>query len=146
MQNFASVCRRGIIQVGVTETAVMQQSTFRIMMRPDNIGVICADDTSEATLTHWYTYSMADMSTYTVPVKRLYDMRNLDTLSMQAVRTAIKIRRHPKADLIYSAVLTSNATVTALVNVALSVQAGGHFQLFTEESKAVTWLHQKVPD
>lgn len=124
----------------------MQESTFRITMRPDNIGVIIADDTSDATLRHWYDYSMADMSTYTRPVKRLYDMRNLDTLSLQAVRTAIKIRKHPQADLIYSAILTSNTTVSALVNVALSAQAGGHFQLFTEEERAIAWLHQKVPD
>ena len=83
----------------------MQESTFRIIMRPDNIGVIIVDDTSEATLRHWHDYSIADM-----------------------------------------AILTSNNTVSALVNVALSVQAGGHFQLFTEESQAITWLHQKVPD
>ncbi|MBP7590634.1 MAG: hypothetical protein KBA85_03450 [Chloroflexi bacterium] len=124
----------------------MQESTFRIIIRPDNIGVIIVDDTSEATLRHWYDYSIADMNTYKQPVKRLYDMRNLDTMSLQAVRMAIKVRKHPNADLIYSAILTSNNTVSALVNVALSVQAGGHFQLFTEENLAIAWLHQKVPD
>ena len=49
----------------------MQESTFRIIMRPDNNGAIIVDDTSEATLRHWHDYSIADMDTYTQPVKRL---------------------------------------------------------------------------
>jgi hypothetical protein len=121
-------------------------STFNFTMRPDNIGVITVEDTSAETLAHWYNYSMQDMDTYTQPVRRLYDMRNLPKISIEAVRTAIRIRKHPNAHLIYSAVLTSNATVLALVKAALSVQAGGNFGLFENEEEAITWLHKMVPE
>ena len=124
----------------------MPESTFRIENRPDNILVIHVDDTSDATVQHWYEYSMADMLMYTGPTKLLYDMRSLNTLSMDAVRKAIKLRKHPNAYLAYTAVLTTSQTVAALVNVALSVQADGQFVTFTDEDQAIKWLHTKVPD
>ena len=124
----------------------MSESTFRIENRPDNILVIIAEDTSEATVQHWYEYSMADMLMYTGPTKLLYDMRGLNTLSMDAVRKAIKLRRHPNIHLAYTAVLTHSNTVKALVNVALSVQAGGRFVTFTDKDQAIAWLHAQVPE
>ena len=124
----------------------MSKSTFRIENRPDNILVIIVEDTSEATVQHWYEYSMADMLMYPGPTKILYDMRNLNTLSMNAVRKAIKLRKHPNVHLAYVAILTNSNTVKALVNVALSVQAGGKFVTFTDEEQAIKWLHVKVPD
>lgn len=124
----------------------MPESTFRIENRPDNILVIIVDDTSDETVQHWYEYSMADMLMYSGPTKLLYDMRNLSTLSMNAVRKAIKLRKHPNAHLAYTAVLTNSNTVTALVNVALSVQADGQFVIFTDEDQAIQWLHTKVPE
>ena len=124
----------------------MSESTFRIENRPDNILVIIVKDTSEATVQHWYEYSMADMLMYPGPTKILYDMRGLNTMSMNAVRKAIKLRKHPNANLAYTAVLTNSNTVAALVNVALSVQSGGQFASFIDEERAITWLHTKVPD
>ncbi len=124
----------------------MAKSTFRIEHRPDNILVIKVEDTTEETVQHWYEYSMADMLMYTGPTRIVYDMRRLNTLSMNAVRKAINLRKHPNAHLAYVAVLTQNATVKALVNVALSVQADGQFAVFTEENQAIAWLYAKVPD
>ena len=124
----------------------MSESTFPIENRPDNILVMLVDDTADETVQHWYEYSMADMLMYTGPTKLLYDMRNLSTLSMNAVRKAIKLRKHPNAKLAYTAVLTNSSTVTALVNVALSVQADGQFVIFTDEEQAIHWLHTKVPE
>jgi hypothetical protein len=124
----------------------MSKSTFRIENRPDNIMVIKVDDTSDETVQHWYEYSMADMLMYTGPTKIMYDMRNLNTISMNAIRKAIKLRRHPNAYLAYTAVLTNSNTVKALVNVALSINAAGRFVTFTDEETAVEWLHAQVPD
>jgi hypothetical protein len=124
----------------------MSKSTFRIENRPDNIMVIKVDDTSDETVQHWYEYSMADMLMYTGPTKIMYDMRNLNTISMNAIRKAIKLRRHPNAYLAYTAVLTNSNTVKALVNVALSINAAGRFATFTDEETAVKWLHAQVPD
>lgn len=124
----------------------MAESTFRIENRPDNIIVVIVEDSSDETVQHWYEYSMADMLMYAGPTKILYDMRALNTISMNAVRKAIKLRRHPNAYLAYTAVLTTSNTVKALVNVALSVNAAGRFVTFTDEETAVKWLHSQVPD
>ncbi len=124
----------------------MSKSTFRIENRPDNILVVIAEDCSDETVQHWYEYSMADMFMYKGPTKILYDIRLLNTISMNAVRKAIKLRRHPNAEMAYVAVLTTSNTVKALVNVALSVNAGGRFTTFTDEETAVQWLHTQVPD
>ena len=124
----------------------MTESTFRIENRPDNILVVIVEDCSDETVQHWYEYSMADMLMYAGPTKIIYDMRQLNTISMNAVRKAIKLRKHPNIDLAYVAVLTTSNTVKALVNVALSVNAGGRFTTFTDENQAVAWLHNQVPD
>ena len=122
----------------------MGQSTLTRYPLPGNILVVHVTDTSPETVEDWYLSSLVEMDTYTGPVKRLYDMRDLNTVSIEAVRTAVKVRRHPKAHLVYTAVLTNNSTVAALVRAALAVQGGGNFKLFTNESEAIAWLHAKV--
>ncbi len=123
----------------------MAKSTLKRYEIEDDILVVYAGDTSNETLVDWYNSSIEEMDAYTEPVKRLYDMRDLQTLTIQTVRTAIKIRRHPKADYVYTAVLTSNTTVAALVKASLSIQAGGKIQLFTDYDTAVAWLNEKLP-
>ena len=124
----------------------MGQSTLTRYAMPGNILVVHVADTSPETVEDWYLSSLAEMETYTGPVKRLYDMRDLRTVSIEAVRTAVKVRRHPKAHLVFTAVLTSNSTVAALVRAALAVQGDGNFKLFTSEPEAVNWLLAKVPE
>ncbi len=131
-------------QTGSTQR--MTKSTFRIENRQDNILVVIVEDCSDETVQHWYEYSMADMLMYTGPTKIIYDMRALNTISMNAVRKAIKLRRHPNVHLAYVAVLITSNTVKALVNVALSVNAGGRFATFVDEDQAAQWLHHQVPD
>lgn len=123
----------------------MAKSTLTRYQLPDNILVVHVEDTSPETVKDWYDSSVVEMNGYTKPIKILYDMRDLRTISIEAVRTAVKIRRHPKAHFVYTAVLTSNSTVMALVRTALSVQGGGNIKLFTDREEAVAWLHQKVP-
>lgn len=122
------------------------QSTLTIRERPDKIIVISAADTSPETLRHWEQYATKVMDGISTPQKRLFDLRNLRNISVDAVRTAVRLRHHPNANLMYTAILTSNSTVLALVRAALSVSAGGNFKLFVAEADAVTWLNEKVPD
>lgn len=121
----------------------MSKSALKRYSIENDIIVVYAGDTSSETLVDWYESSILEMNDYTKPVKRLYDMRELPTLTIQTVRTAIKIRRHPKADFARTAVLTSNTTVSALVKASLSINAGGNIQLFTDFDEAVYWLNKK---
>lgn len=122
----------------------MSKSTLKRYPIKNDIIVVYASDTSDDTLAEWYESSIVEMDAYTAPVKRLYDMRDLPTLTIQTVRTAIKIRRHPNADFARTAVLTSNTTVSALVKASLSINAGGNIQLFTDYDEAIRWLNKKV--
>ncbi len=124
----------------------MSESTFRIENRPDNIIVIIVEDASKETVQHWYEYSMADMLMYTGPTKVLYDMRQLNSLSMDVVKKAIRLRKHPNSYLAYVAVLTNSDKVNMFVDIALSVQSGGTFATFTDKEEAIAWLHEKVPE
>lgn len=128
-----------------TPTEKMSQSTLRRYELPNDILVVHVTDTSPTTIQDWYYSSVEEMNEYTKPVKRLYDMRELTSVSIEAVRTAVKIRRHPKAHFVYTAVLTNNSTVLALVRASLSVQGDGNIKLFTREKEAIEWLHEKVP-
>ena len=123
----------------------MNQSTLIRYELPNDILVVHVQDTSSATIQDWYYSSVEEMNDYTEPVKRMYDMRDLSSISIEAVRTAVKIRRHPNAHFVYTAVLTNNSSVLALVRASLSVQGEGNIKLFTHENEAIAWLHEKVP-
>jgi hypothetical protein len=123
----------------------MGKSTLRRYELPGNILVVYVADTSPETVDEWYTSSIAEMDAYTGPVKRMYDMRDLKSISIEAVRTAVKVRRHRNASLVYTAVLTSNSTVASLVKASLSVNAGGNIKLFTDQATAVAWLNASLP-
>jgi hypothetical protein len=123
----------------------MAKSTLSRYELPGNILVVHVSDTSPETVQDWYASSVVEMNGYSEPVKRLYDMRDLNSLSIEAVRTAVKLRRHPNAKFAYTAVLTNNNTVLALVRASLSVQGDGNIKLFTDEAQAIAWLHEKVP-
>ena len=122
----------------------MTKSTFRIENRPDNILVVIVEDCSDETVQHWYEYSMADMLMYTGPTRIIYDMRALNTISMNAVRKAIKLRPPPQCPPRLRG--RTHHQQHRLVNVALSVKAGGRFATFTDEDQAVEWLFRQVPD
>jgi hypothetical protein len=124
----------------------MAASTLTIQVRADNIVFIKSDDTSPATLADWEKRLSARMDSYTEPHKHLYDMRHFPSISIDAVRTGIRLRKHKNANMVYTAVLVSNSTVTALVKATLSISAGGNFKIFLDDVEAVKWLHQQVPD
>ncbi|WP_420628574.1 STAS/SEC14 domain-containing protein [Candidatus Leptofilum sp.] len=118
-------------------------STFRAYWRDDGIRVNTAEDTSLETVQDWEQDALAKIAAYSGPQKRLYDLRRLKRVSIYALRSAIRIKAHPNARLARVAVLANSAVVVRMVNVALSVQPGGHFRLFTDEETAVAWLHNQ---
>lgn len=119
------------------------KSTFQAYWREDGIRVNMAQDTSLETVQEWERDAQVEIDAYDGPQKRLYDLRQLKSISIYALRTAIKMKAHPNARLARVAVLANSMVVTRMVNVALAVQPGGHFRLFTDEETAVAWLHNQ---
>lgn len=123
----------------------VSKSTLHYYRRPDNILVYETEDTSVETVRAWYDHSFALLEQISKPDKRLYDLRKLKNISIFALRTAVKLKSHRKADLIFAAVLINNSRVSELVDTVLAIQPGGNFRLFSNEEEAIHWLNQKVP-
>jgi hypothetical protein len=123
----------------------MTQNTLRHYWRPDNILVYEAEDTMTETVKEWQTHAFALLDNVTELNKRLYDLRKLKNVSIFALRTAIKLKSHPKANLVFAAVLINNSRVAELVDTILAIQPGGNFRIFSSETEAITWLNNKVP-
>jgi hypothetical protein len=119
----------------------LMKSSFKAYWRDDGIRVISAQDTSVETVQAWEQDALSTVASYAGPQKRLYDLRNLNGISIFALRAAIKINAHNNAGLARVAVLANSVVVTRMVNVALSVQPGGTIRLFIDEAEAIAWLH-----
>lgn len=123
----------------------MSKSALRSYWRPDHILVYEAEDTSVDTVTEWQTHAFALLAETTELNKRIYDLRKLKSISIFALKTALRLKSHPKASLVYAAVLINNPRVADLVDTVLSIQPGGNFRIFSNEQEAVEWLNSKVP-
>jgi len=122
----------------------MSESTLESYWRKDGILVYRAQDTSPATVEQWQQESLALLGKTDKYSKRLYDLRELSSLSIMALRTAIRLKAHPNARFVYAAVLTRNTRTASLVQTVLSIQPGGNFQIMMTEEAAIDWLNNKV--
>ncbi|MBP7999409.1 MAG: hypothetical protein KA314_12235 [Chloroflexi bacterium] len=123
----------------------MSESTLKSYWRDDGILVFKATDTSAATVEDWYNQSQALLEKTDAYSKRLYDLRELNTLSIMALRTAIRLKSHRNAHFVYAIVLTRSSRTASLVQTVLAIQPGGNFQVMLDEADAVHWLNAKVP-
>ena len=122
----------------------MSESTLESYWREDGILVYKARDTSPATVEQWQQESLALLDQTDKYSKRLYDLRDLNGLSIMALRTAIRLKAHPNARFVYAAVLTRSTRTASLVQTVLSIQPGGNFQIIMTEEEAINWLNNKV--
>jgi hypothetical protein len=121
------------------------ESTLESYWREDGILVIRARDTSTATVEQWQREALELLEQTDTYSKRLYDMRELDVLSISAIRTAIRLKSHRNARYVYAAVMTRSSRTASLVQTVLSIQPGGNFQVIMDETDAINWLNDKVP-
>jgi hypothetical protein len=122
----------------------MSESTLESIWRDDGILFITAHDTSQATVEQWLREGLALLEQTNRYSKRLYDLRNLDSLSIIALRTAIRLKSHRNAKYVFAAVLTRSSRTASLVQTVLNIQPGGNFQVMFDEEEAITWLNKKV--
>ena len=121
----------------------MSNSSLHIYTRPDNIMVYDIADTSVNTIQDWERVATENLESLTVPVRRLYDLRKLHGISMFAMRTGVKLKKHHNADLVSAAVVAKKSVVAELIKTLLLIQPGGNFKIFNNEDDAVSWLLQQ---
>lgn len=110
-----------------------------------HIHIYTPKDSSLATVQHWQRDESITLNNATAPRKHLYDLRSLTSLSIYALHAVIKLKAHPNARNVYSAVLATHDRVIELADLIMRIQPGGHFRLFTDEAKAIEWLNTQVP-
>ncbi len=124
----------------------MIKSTLQRSYRTqDHIHVYIPKDTSLATVQHWQRDETIALNNATTPRKHLYDLRSLTSLSVYALHAAIKLKAHPNANNVYSAVVATHDRVIEMADLVMRIQPGGHFRLFTNETTAIEWLNSQVP-
>ena len=114
--------------------------------RPDNIDVFEISNMERETVHTWEKLVTGQLADMTRPAKRLYDLRQVSTITTYAMRTVFRVRSHPNTRFSYAAVITTSERVADLTNMILRITPGGNFKIFTSETEAVAWLHQQVPD
>lgn len=122
----------------------MNESTLESYWRDDGILFITARDTSQATVDQWLREALDWLEQTNKYSKRLYDLRQLDSLSIMALRTAIRLKSHRNAKYVFAAILTRSSRTASLVQTVLSIQPGGNFRIMFDENEAITWLNTKV--
>lgn len=124
----------------------MSQSTLRSFYRPfDNIHIFAVADSSMATIQEWTGKIFARLNKEAGPHKHLYDLRELQDLSIYAIRAAIKFKGHPRSKDVYSAILITHPQAIDKINLIVKIQPGGNFRLFNNQQEAVNWLNCQVP-
>ena len=116
---------------------------FHTEQRDDNILLIQPYNTNKDTIAYWEQAALARLDACSEPEKRLYDVRQLQGVSMYALRMLVRLRAHPNADLVYTAVLTNNNRVMNLIKTF--IHRTERVRLFHDKTEAITWLNTQVP-
>ena len=103
-------------------------------------------DSSKATLDHWREFSLAHLLDSDRLTRNLYDLRQLNDISEDAVKYAIELNTAPSVRNIRLAVVATNEKVReALKEVAALTTPGGvEMGLFRTIEEAEAWLNRPL--
>ncbi len=100
-------------------------------------------DLSEKTISHWKNFAEDHLLDADRRTRNLYDLRQVEDVSEDAIRTAIGLNSDPAARKIRLAVVVANdAVADAIRKVAALADTNfaAAIQLFTDVEKAEEWL------
>lgn len=122
----------------------MATSGLKVYTRDDGIRVFAAQDTSQETIAEWERAVTQILDACTTPEKHLYDFRKLNTLSPHALRAGVRAKSHPNLRYVYVAIMIADSRLVDLLNMVITIQAGGTFRIIPDEEEAIAWLNSKV--
>jgi hypothetical protein len=104
-------------------------------------------DTSKATLEHWRRFSLDHLLDSDRLTRNLYDLRQLDEFSDEAIQYALEVNNDPSVRNIRLAVVATNERVIEglkKIGALTSAPGGVEMGLFTNMEEAEDWLNRPL--
>jgi hypothetical protein len=120
---------------------------YSVERRPDGGMNITFTDDSHETLVHWREFALKHLFNSDRLTRNLYDLRQLEEVSEEAIRFAVEANSDPAARNIRLAVVVANESVANAIReiAALTNFPGGtEMKLFTDIDEAEAWLSRPL--
>ena len=119
---------------------------FTATRRPDGGMHIIFANSTHATLAHWREFAIAHLEESDHLTTNLYDLRQIDNLSEEAIRYAAEVNSDPSVRNIRLAVVVASEPVRqGLLEIdALSAGYGVEMGIFTDPVEAEAWLSRPL--
>lgn len=121
-------------------------SGFRAERRPDGGMNVIFENVTHQTLAHWHQFAEEHLLGSDRLVRNLYDLRQVDHLSEEAIQIAVELNSDPSTRNIRLAVLVANENVRAAIQKVGDLAAGGgaRMAIFTDPDTAEAWLNRPI--
>lgn len=119
---------------------------YSVVRRPDGGMHYTFTDLSHETLVHWHEFASEHLIDSDRLTTNLYDLREVQEITEEAVDYAIEVNSDPSARNIRLAVVVKNEAVReAIVKVpSLTTTGGVEFKVFTNVAEAEDWLDRPL--
>lgn len=96
---------------------------------------------SYAGLEQWESSINTRLDRSTEKTLSIYDMRNMDTISLRAFEVANRLENHPNSKFFVSAAILNSRRVAILLDTLIQMRRnGGRSKIFSEYEDALEWL------
>lgn len=119
---------------------------YSVVRRPDGGMHYTFTDMSHETLVHWHEFAVDHLIDSDRLTTNLYDLREINEITEEAVDYAIEVNSDPSARNIRLAVVVKSEEVReAIVKIpSLTTTGGVEFKVFTKIAEAEEWLDRPL--
>ena len=118
---------------------------YAVVRRPDGGMHYTFTDVSHETLVHWRTFAVQHLLDSDRLTTNLYDLREVNEISQEAVDYAIEINSDQSARNIRLAVVVNDVMREAIEKIpSLTTTGGVDFKVFTDLDEAEAWLDRPL--
>ena len=120
------------------------QPGVRCYMRYDGIYVYEVNDLSLNTLDTWEDHLISVHSSHDKPVKQIYDLQAVHSVSFTLPKTIKRVIRIPYTESVALAIVVPNTMMWGLLELTLHyLPRNRYIQVFLNTEEAVQWLGQQ---
>jgi hypothetical protein len=119
---------------------------YTVVRRADDGMHFTFTDVSGETLKHWREFALLHLYDSDRLTRNLYDLRQVDTITEEAVRFAVEANSDPASRNIRIAVVVASEAVRSsiLEIAALTPASGAEVGVFTDIDRAEDWLNRPL--
>jgi hypothetical protein len=119
---------------------------FEVERRDDGGMNLVFKNVTHETLGHWHKFAEEHLLGSDRLVRNLYDLRQVEHLSNEAIQVAIELNSDPSTRNIRLAVIVANEDVRSAIQKVndLSSSGGSRMEIFTDRDEAENWLNRPM--